>query len=149
MLPLSGRDMPRSAFSQRGSPSHAALTTWSLALNPLFPYYQAFLALFAGPFLLCLLFEAFMMCPLPFAACLNGSITRQGLLWADAKTRAGHVAAGRRVRTGTGHWLPHFLAAVLEDSHLLSEPQLLLTFPPSQKVALHQAGSRVSRLAAV
>lgn len=68
------------------------------------------------------------MPPCPSAASLNGAVPKQGLVRADAERREGRVAAGRWVRTSTGHWLPHFPTAALEDSYHLFEPQLLLSF---------------------
>ena len=62
------------------------------------------------------------------AAFPNGAVTKKGLLvWANVKTRAGWVAAGRQVRISIGHWLPHFLTVSLEDLHPFSK--LLLSSP--------------------
>ena len=87
------------------------------------------------------------------AAFPNGAVTKKGLLvWANVKTRAGWVAAGRQVRISIGHWLPHFLTVSLEDllpfsKLLLSSPLLrggspTLPKPLPQKVAFPQAGEQ-------
>ena len=59
----------------------------------------------------------------------SGEVTKKGLLvWANVKTRAGWVAAGRKVRISIGQWLPHFLTVSLKDSHPFSKLLLLLRF---------------------
>ena len=63
------------------------------------------------------------------AAFPNGAVTKKGLfVWANVKTRAGWVAAGRQVRISIGHWLPHFLTVSLKDLHPFSKLLLLLRF---------------------
>ena len=115
VLSLSGRSMPRSAFSLCSS-SCAVLTTRGLALSSSF---AARLSLLGPSSSASCSLRPFLMPPPPSAAYLNGAVTKQGLLQADTKTRAGWVAAGRQVRTSIGHWLPHFLTAALKDSHPL------------------------------
>lgn len=134
--------MPRSAFSLHSSSSCAVLTTRGLALSSSL---SARLSLLGPSSSTSCSWRPFLMPPPPSAAYLNGAVTKQGLLQADTKTRAGWVAAGRQVRTSIGHWLPHFLTAALKDSRSLSELQLFSASkwsfsppsptPPPQKVA--------------
>lgn len=121
VLSLSGRSMPRSAFSLHSSSSCAVLTTRGLALSSSL---SAGLSLLGPSSSTSCSWRPFLMPPPPSAAYLNGAVTKQGLLQADTKTRAGWVAAGRQVRTSIGHRLPHFLTAALKDSRPLSELQL-------------------------
>lgn len=148
VVSLSGRSTSRSAFALQGSSFCDVLPSGGLILSPSFSARPSSLGPSSPAYCS---WRPLLMPPLPSTACPDRTVADpEGLLQADAKTRAGCVVIGRQVRTGIGHWLPCFLP--LEDSHPLCGLQLLLSFqtevlpallnPPSYKVAFPQAGEQ-------